>query len=88
MVYNYRYIVKISEYTAFWDKHDNDNKATISHADYDKFLSKYVKSKNGITYIDYGNVVVSDKSTLKGYIRRLEKMQFYHIQRMSKNLLD
>ena len=63
-----------SKYTAFWDKHDNNNKSTISHADYNKFLGKYVKSKNGITYINYSNVSVSDKSVLKAYIRRLEGM--------------
>lgn len=63
-----------SEYTPFWDKYDNNNKTTISHNDYDMFLGKYVKIKNGVAYIDYSSVSSGDKSTLKGYITRLEKM--------------
>lgn len=63
-----------SEYTPFWDKYDNNNRASISHADYDKFLGKYVKIKNGINYINYGGVSSTDKAVLKGYIKRLERM--------------
>ena len=56
-----------------WEAHDEGNSAVISHADWDRLLTDYVKpSSDGINRFAYSRVSAADKAVLAAYLARLQ----------------
>ncbi|MEQ9198997.1 MAG: DUF547 domain-containing protein, partial [Rhodospirillales bacterium] len=55
-----------------WQAHDAASRSTISHADWDRFLKRYVHARPAAPdRVGYGDVTPEDRRSLDDYIRRL-----------------
>lgn len=54
-----------------WQKHEPANQATIDHADWGKFLKRYISTEDGVNLLDYGAVSGADRQLLGSYLARL-----------------
>ena len=65
-----------------WEAFDPASQARVAHADWDRFLRRYVvHAADGINRVAYGRVAASDRAVLRRYIDALTAMPIWRYNR-------
>ena len=74
-----------AELWAKWQAHDPNERATIDHREWDRFLSAHVEvGADGVTRIRYGEIATSDRPVLDNYISSLAMVRISRFARATQ----
>ena len=73
-----------SEITEYGSLHNSNSTTAIDHARWDRFLKKYIETRNGINFMAYSKVSTGDALDLRQYIESLGRIEVSKLARQEQ----